>query len=120
MVPIEYLAPVLTSTISAIISAVVGYFMLKMRKREERIDREEEERRADYKALRNGLQCMLRDRLIFLMQKAESDGYAPLFATRNVEDMHKAYKELDGNGLIDALYARFKALPHIKPEEGNN
>ena len=55
---------------------------------------------------------MLRDRLIFLIQKSESDGYAQFYVLQNVNRMYDAYHKLGGNGLVSQLYERFMELPH--------
>ena len=135
----EIAATAFASTISATLSLVVGYFIYRIqkndkrreeehrrqeveRKKEEEKRRQEEERKAKdqaetNEAIKDAVRCILRDKLIYLMQRAERDGYAPVYVVENVATMFESYQGLHGNGLVAQLYDRFSALPHVEPDE---
>lgn len=129
--PLEIVITLITSLASTIISAVIGYIVYKMRKHSEKLDAREaqrkaeqkayeEKREADNQALKVGLQSVLRDKLIYLMQKSEQDGYVKIYVLQNVETMYAAYHNLGGNGLLTTLHERFEKLPHVPEEAERN
>ena len=58
----------------------------------------------------NGLQCVLREQLLRDMEPAISLGYVDDHTRENVEHMYRAYRGLDGNGMIESLYKQFSQL----------
>ena len=68
------------------------------------------------KAIRLGLQALLRDRLIEKYDKYTDKGYAPIYARENFENMWKQYHSLGENGVMDGLHAKFMELPTEKEE----
>lgn len=133
----EIAATAFASTISATLSLVVGYFIYRIqkndkrreeehrrqeveRKKEEEKRRQEEERKAKdqaetNKAIKDAVQCILRDRLIHLINKSVEEGQAPVFTVENVNKMYESYHTLEGNGTIDQLYEHFRDLPTREP-----
>ena len=90
------------------------------RKKEEEKRRQEEERKAKdqaetNEAIKDAVRCILRDKLIYLMQRAERDGYAPVYVVENVATMFESYQGLHGNGLVAQLFDQFQKLPHVAP-----
>ena len=63
------------------------------------------------KAIRLGLQALLRDRLIEKYDKYTDKGYAPIYARENFENMWSQYHNLGENGVMDGLHAKFMELP---------
>jgi len=43
-------------------------------------------------------------------------GFIAIYNLENVNDMHKSYKALGGNGAIDLIYHQAIQLPHSLPE----
>lgn len=126
----EITVTAVTSVFSALLSLVVGYLAYRIQKaetkREEDAERQrratarrDEEQEKSNTAMKDGLKCILRDRLITIMQDAEKDGYAPLVKTTNATLMHDAYKTLGGNGVIEELWGRFRRLPGFKNENAS-
>lgn len=70
-----------------------------------------------YKAIREGLRAILRDRILTSYKHYEKKGFAPIYAVENVENMYKAYHDLGGNGTVTSIYNDFKKLPHFPKEE---
>lgn len=127
----ELTLTVITSVFSAALSVIVGYLVYRLQKsdakreveaeqkRREDAEKEKETRESN-SAIRNGLQCILRDRLIFLMQTAEKEGFAPVYTVQNVSSMYAAYHTLGGNGMVAQLYDHFQNLPHVQKGEKNH
>lgn len=65
----------------------------------------------EYTAIKEGLQCMLRDRLIELHGKYTKRGSISAHGLQNWMLMYKAYKTLGGNGLIDHMEEEVEELP---------
>ena len=68
------------------------------------------------KAIRLGLQALLRDRLIEKYDKYTDKGYAPIYARENFENMWKQYHSLGENGVMDGLHDKFMELPTEREE----
>ena len=62
-------------------------------------------------ALELGVQALLRDRLIYQYEKYKSQGYAPIYAKENFENLYEQYHKLGANGVMDSIHEEFKALP---------
>jgi ribonucleotide monophosphatase NagD (HAD superfamily) len=69
-----------------------------------------------FKALKMGMQAMLRDRIIEQYNKYMDKGYIPIYAMENVTAMYKEYHALGGNGTITQLYEELLELPHRKED----
>ncbi len=63
------------------------------------------------KALESGVQALLRDRMIYNYNKCIEQGFAPIYAKENFENMYQQYHELGGNGVMTRLHAEFMELP---------
>lgn len=63
------------------------------------------------KAVRLGIQALLRAQMIAEYNKWEERGYAPIYARQNFENCWAQYHNLGANGVMDDLHCRFLALP---------
>lgn len=63
------------------------------------------------KAIEEGLQALLRDRLYQMYAHYMEKGSAPIYARENFENMYRKYHELGANGVMDDYYARFMEIP---------
>ena len=68
------------------------------------------------KAIENGVKALLRDRIIQSCNNYRDKGYCPLYVRDNINNLFKEYKELGGNGTVEALINETKELPWEKPE----
>lgn len=68
----------------------------------------------EQKALRAGVQSLLRDRLIQTHNHYIEKGYIPVYGMENVLDMYDAYHELGGNGTVTKLVDTLRDLPTEK------
>lgn len=67
------------------------------------------------RALRLGVQALLRAEMISEYHHWKEKGYAPIFAKENFENCYKQYHSLGANGMMDSLRSEFLQLPTIKP-----
>ena len=69
------------------------------------------------RAIKKGLQALLRAQLILEYNKWTDRGYAPIYARQNFENCWEQYHALGKNGVMDDLHAKFLRLPVDAPEE---
>ena len=68
------------------------------------------------KAIRDGLQCLLRAEIIRSHDKYTDRGYAPHYAKEALTKAYKAYHNLGGNDVATKLYNDVMELPSEKTE----
>lgn len=69
------------------------------------------------KAVRLGVQALLRAKLIDEHNKWADRGYAPIYARQNFQNCWEQYHALGKNGVMDDLHDKFLRLPVDPPEE---
>lgn len=69
------------------------------------------------RAIKKGLQALLRAQLLAEYNKWTDLGYAPIYARQNFENCWEQYHALGKNGVMDDLHAKFLQLPVEPPEE---
>ncbi len=62
------------------------------------------------KALKNGLQCLLRSEIIKCYEKYIQKNAIPIYAKEALEKEYKAYNKLGGNDVATELYHRLMEL----------
>lgn len=67
--------------------------------------------RAKQDAIEQGMQALLRDRIIQAYNHYTDKGFCPIYGRQNVESLYNAYHALGGNGTITELYNKLKSLP---------
>ena len=82
---------------------------------EERRKQAEQRREEEADALREGMQAMLRDRILELYSHCKKQGFVNTYEARNMDHMYDAYHRLGGNGMITSVHEQFIKLP-IDPE----
>lgn len=71
----------------------------------------------DSKALKAGIQALLRAQMISDFNKYSEKGYAPIYTRDNFENCWKQYHSLGVNGVMDDLHRKFLELSTDPPEE---
>ena len=66
------------------------------------------------KALRLGVQALLRDRLYWAHDHYNVRGELPIYARENVSNMYAQYHALGGNGAMTELVRELESLPTSK------
>lgn len=105
---------------NAAIMSVTGisvYGFLKMRFNKMKQDKESVDTRL--KNLEQANLAMLHNRIYVQCAKHLEEGFISIPDLDDLEYLFSAYKELGGNGTGETLYNKVKALPNIKPKEGN-
>ena len=69
------------------------------------------------KAIKNGIQCLLRAEIIRCHDKYMERGYCPIYAKEALTRAYKAYHALKGNDVATELYKEVLQLPCEPPEE---
>ena len=62
-------------------------------------------------ALEEGVQAILRDRIIQLYSYCEKKHSVAIYESQNMEHMYNAYHGLGGNGLVTSLHKKFLEFP---------
>ena len=70
--------------------------------------------RKDNSAVREGMQALLRDRIIHSYNKYTEQEYCPIYAKENVKRMYMPYHELGGNDVATELMEKILELPTEK------
>lgn len=65
----------------------------------------------DSKALKAGIQALLRAQMINDFNKYSEKGYAPIYARESFENCWRQYHSLGVNGVMDDLHEKFLELP---------
>lgn len=86
------------------------------RKEEERRQQELEEELLFKRAMREGMQAMLRDNIIKIASKSIKQGYAQVYMADNMTHMFNSYTDLGGNGGVRHIFEQFMALPVMQDD----
>lgn len=70
------------------------------------------------KALKRGVQALLRGQMINEYNKWTERKYAPMYARDNFENLWTQYEALGVNGVMQDIHDRFLLLPTDPPKEG--
>lgn len=69
------------------------------------------------RAVKLGVQAMLRSQMIDDYNKYTERGYAPIYARDNFENCYQRYHALGANGVMDDIHEKFMRLPTRPPVE---
>ena len=103
----EIFKSVAPTLLAMIASTLLGYVSSKYR-----------QLKIENEAIRDGLQAMLRDKLLGSCEYYISEkGWCTPRSAENLHEMYKAYKNLGGNGMITDVFSEFQKLPHFPPKK---
>jgi hypothetical protein len=71
-------------------------------------------RLAENDAVKNGVQALLRDRIVQTYNHYQEREECPIYALENAESLYKEYHALGGNGTITRLMEELRNLPRAK------
>lgn len=80
------------------------------------IIKKQTEESAKSMALQEGVQALLRDRIIWSYNHYQDRGYCPIYAKENVKRMYDAYHGLGGNDVATSLKDKLIAMPEEPAE----
>lgn len=72
---------------------------------------ENKKNREDTKAVKLGVQALLRAQMIADYNKWSEKGFAPIYARQNFENCWQQYHSLGANGVMDDIHIKFLELP---------
>lgn len=87
---------------------VCGWIYKKLKKNDE-----------ETKAVKYGLQALLRSQMINDYNRWSEKEYAPIYARENFENCWKQYHGLGANGVMDDIHDKFMNLPTKRPDKRN-
>ena len=100
------------SALASLAVAVLSFVLQSVIRENRRLKKEhEDEYKQHWTAIKEGLQCMLRDTLIANHKKYMELGYISTHGLQNWLLMYKAYHALGGNGMIDHMKEEIEELP---------
>lgn len=70
-----------------------------------------QEERGKNRALQDGIQALLRDRIIQAYNHYSDKGFCPIYAKENVKRMYDAYHALGGNDVATTLKEKLLNMP---------
>ncbi len=68
-------------------------------------------------AIADGIQCILRDRIVTLCRQYQIDGVCEMDDRINLQKMYASYSALGGNDVAHAEFEKVLALPSVKKGE---
>lgn len=98
----------LTLLLQGLMTIIVGYVGIKIKKRED--DKEKE--RKESEAIKNGIRAVLRDRILQSYNHFSAKGKIKIEELENISNMYIAYHNLGGNGVVTSIYNRVLEIPH--------
>jgi len=78
----------------------------------------QEAQKAENEANKTGTKALLRSEIIRIYNECHQKQCAAIYERDNVTGLHKAYKALGGNGIIDDLVEKIYDLPTEPPRIG--
>lgn len=93
---------------------VVTYFFNRTAKHHEQ---EIDEERVKRKALSDGVEALLRQKIIDTYNKQSDRGYCPIYAKEGLKRLYEAYHNLGGNDVATELYHKLLAMPEEEKNE---
>lgn len=105
----QYVSTHWTEWMFAVIAAFLaaGYRQLSKKQAEESIRNQ---------AIHDGMQALLRDRIIQAYNHYQDKGYCPIYGKENVKRMYDAYHELGGNDVATKLKDTLINMPEEPAE----
>lgn len=81
-----------------------------------RLSKQVKEEKVKNEAIQDGIQALLRDRIIQSYNHYSDKGYCPIYGKENVKRMYDAYHVLGGNDVATQLKDKLLAMPEEPAE----
>lgn len=98
----------LTLLLQGLMTIIVGYVGIKIKKHED--DKEKE--RKESEAIKQGIRAVLRDRILQAYNHFSVKGKIKIEELENISNMYIAYHNLGGNGVVTSIYNKVLEIPH--------
>lgn len=102
----DFVAQYFVEFLCGIVVAMLSYFMKRSLGKIKRLE-----------LVENGMQALLKDRIIAIYNKCADRGYCPIYERENAEKMYMDYHALGGNGTITDLVNKIMVMPTEKASE---
>lgn len=96
----EFVVRYFVEFLCGIVVVILSYFMKRILVKIKRLE-----------LVENGMQSLLRDRIIQAYNKNVDRGYCPIYDLDNIEKMYMDYHALGGNGTITELMNKVMSMP---------
>lgn len=96
-----FLDKFLSQIVNALAGAIIAYLIAILRQKNK-----------ENNALKEGVQALLRDRIIEIYCHYTEKGWMPLDVRNSLEACYKSYEALGENGVIDDLVEQLRELPN--------
>ena len=103
---ITYIQANCVAWIFAIIGAVLGYIIKKLR-----------EQQKEYRAIAGGIQSLLRENIVANYNKYQDRGNCPIYAKESLKHVYESYHNLGGNDVATKLYHTLLEMPEELKED---
>ena len=100
-----FLDKILSQIVNALAGAIIAYLVAIIRQKNK-----------ENNALKEGMQALLRDRIIQAYNHYSDKGWIPIYAMESIDACYKSYEELGENGVIDNLMNQLRELPNHSTE----
>lgn len=97
--------------IQGALTLLVGWLGLKIKQRENRKEEIEKIQEVETQALKQGVQAVLRDRILHAYHHYKYVGKISVSQMENLSNMYNAYHDLGGNGVVTNVYLKAMKLP---------
>ena len=96
----DFVARYFVEFLCGIVVAILSYFMKRILGKIKRLE-----------LVENGMQALLKDRIIQAYNKCVDRGCCPIYELDNIEKLYVSYHELGGNGTITELMKKVRTMP---------
>ena len=94
-----------------LIIGIIGYFVKKIKKKQEEQAKKQEEQERKNQAIERGVQALLRNELIRRFREYKTKGEMSMLDKENMDHMFTEYFNLGGNGLMKEVHTEFLEIP---------
>ena len=97
--------------VPTLFALIYGRMFARIEKKQQKNEKELEQNNQETKAVRLGVQALLRAQMIDSYNKWSDKGYAPIYARQCFENCYMQYHSLGANGVMDDIHEKFIELP---------
>lgn len=101
----------------ALIGAILGYIVKKLKQQQAEAEAAEKKRQEDNKALSDGVKSLLRENIVANYNKYQDRQYCPIYAKESIKQVYVAYHNLGGNDVATELYHKLLVMPEELQKE---
>jgi len=94
----------------ALAAIVTAYIGIRVRRHDSEKEQQKKEKEIEEKALKHGLQAVLRDRILQACALYQRKGCITVSQMDNLSNMYNAYHNLGGNGVVTNVYLQVMDL----------